>query len=398
MIRQLTPTQEATLRHMATGDLDEMGTRKSTEATYQALRKLGLLSRSESFPYHVATPGGYRWLAAADRAADVTEYAARQRVQRYRLWGPLVIEAYDYETQMYRALAPLGEFATLPQALDVIEGDFNRVVQAALAVDPTFTVGDARVVNRLGNRVWSESDEALRAELVEAMRPVLPLDTPDTDPLASQSIAMVEWNLKGGEHRPPTPKEIEMTGITNRNTKALKPCACSLFQVEKRTDIADGDLVRTGCTRQTNRQFAQGHDAKLVSFLVAADIEGRLMMVDGLAENFGSADEILRATFGEALAAKAQRAIVNALDKAARAKTPKAAKAAAPREVAVTVVEPTPVEAPTQLGKYTVEPDIKGKVGRWIYEGHENSDGTFSYVVASGEQKLAQVGKWTKVA
>lgn len=49
-----------------------------------------------------------------------------------------------------------------------------------------------------------------------------------------------------------------------------KPCACVAYVAK----LADGTELTTGCTAQTPRNFAPGHDAKLKSLLIKAAIAG----------------------------------------------------------------------------------------------------------------------------
>lgn len=72
-----------------------------------------------------------------------------------------------------------------------------------------------------------------------------------------------------------------MTEIPAPTAKTLKPCTCSTFEVGDFEPNKDGAEFRTECDRQTNRLFAQGHDAKLISFLVKGEIDGYTIRNNG---------------------------------------------------------------------------------------------------------------------
>lgn len=173
--------------------------------------------------------------------------------------------------------------------------------------------------------------------------------------------------------------------------RSLKTCACANFYA---IETIDGDqrIYGTGCVRQTNLIFAQGHDAKLVSFLVKADLSS-----DEIRWNNNGVDHLqagaaeAAAMVSSALAAKAERALVNALDKLAARRTPKA-EAAPPRKVAVKVTAEPESDAVSQLGEW-----IDAKVGRWTYHGTAMETGEFAYETKSGEKKTAAAGTWTKI-
>lgn len=209
-----------------------------------------------------------------------------------------------------------------------------------------------------------------------------------------------------------------MNELKAPRNRSLKPCACRRFYA---VEVVDGDerSYSTGCLRETNNIFAQGHDAKLVSFLVKADVCGDEIW------QYGSGDghetklagaQSAAATISAELAAKAERAVLNALDKiSARvggksADVAKAAKAqaAAPKKVAVKVVsdaveqlkdmgEPVLSALAPAVGALAEDRRVVGKVGRWTYEGFELTTGGFSYTTNSGEAKTAEAGKWTKI-
>lgn len=160
---------------------------------------------------------------------------------------------------------------------------------------------------------------------------------------------------------------------------APKPCFCSRFLL---VDESDGDNPAefdTDCSATTMRSFAQGHDARLVSFLVQGEFDGLKVhenrdgvryQYDGAAHAVGTISQALadkadaaisrlrvaadakkareaeRTATRDAKAAEAKKAketkdAEKAAAKAAKEaeKANKPAKATAPREVGATVVE-----------------------------------------------------------
>lgn len=88
------------------------------------------------------------------------------------------------------------------------------------------------------------------------------------------------------------------------------PCACASFEVG---DGTDEGTYTTGCDATTMRTFAQGHDARLVSFLVDAQYDGypiRRASGDGTVQPFGSAAEAA-GVISPALQVKAEKAVAN---------------------------------------------------------------------------------------
>jgi hypothetical protein len=73
-----------------------------------------------------------------------------------RLQGPMSmagVEVYDYETDMWRVVI---EFDTIAEALAWHDQSTDgRLIDACLAVDRTFTLGDDRVIDYAGNILQS---------------------------------------------------------------------------------------------------------------------------------------------------------------------------------------------------------------------------------------------------
>lgn len=167
---------------------------------------------------------------------------------------------------------------------------------------------------------------------------------------------------------------------------SLTPCTCRKFEAGTRTEIAGGDVdftnVRTtGCNASTTRTFAQGHDAKLVSFLVAAELDGLEIALVGQGSSWGRAEDAA-ATISDALAEKARGMMQTAIARSIR----KSNKA--PRKGAA---KPPAVDLTPRVS------DIK--VGRWIYKLAQIDPitGTASYSTKLGTLKTAKPGEYKEV-
>lgn len=63
------------------------------------------------------------------------------------------IEVFDYETEMLRIVA---EFETLAEAIDMADNTYDyRLMDACLALDPCFTLGEHRVIDYRGQIRWT---------------------------------------------------------------------------------------------------------------------------------------------------------------------------------------------------------------------------------------------------
>lgn len=179
---------------------------------------------------------------------------------------------------------------------------------------------------------------------------------------------------------------------TRTRTTSLHPCACSVFLFGIEGEDTD---YGTGCTRMTNRIFAQGHDAKLVGFLVRADMAG---------EEIASVDGGIRRTYldavhaagsiSEALATKAQAqydaAVKRVAKKANKPKVTKTRKQAmndlVERQTAQELAKPTTREAFIKVGRWTHNATIDLATGT----------ATWTSKVA-GTTKSAELGQYTEV-
>ncbi|WEH15014.1 hypothetical protein [Streptomyces sp. VNUA24] len=147
------------------------------------------------------------------------------------------------------------------------------------------------------------------------------------------------------------------------NTTAAKttaePVACTCSQ------FATADGQTTGCTAETKRLFAPGHDAKLKSFLIKVGAEGTevIRTVDGIASSADASTHAAKFAFGHMVAAGITRAEGKAAEKAERAAA-RAARKAAPK-------------APKK---------VTAKVGRATFTGHMDGD-HFVYEVKGKERR-----------
>lgn len=155
----------------------------------------------------------------------------------------------------------------------------------------------------------------------------------------------------------------------------LAACTCSTFEFgQYGPDGSAESFTTTGtdCTQMTHRAFAQGHDAKLVGFLVRAEMNG-LEIRKGV-QIFSGAVQAAQ-TISEALAAKTKLQLEAAHRRAMKKGRTKAAvvaeveKAIKPGLPASVVALPTTREA-------------RIKVGRWEYDA--------TIVIATGEATHAR--------
>jgi len=178
-----------------------------------------------------------------------------------------------------------------------------------------------------------------------------------------------------------------MATTTRTRTTSLHACSCRLFEAGTRVDLPNGDVdfvdVRTtGCNASTTRLFAQGHDAKLVSFLVAAELDSLEIALTGQGSSWGRAEDAAR-TISDALATKAANMLTTAQAKATKKANKPARKAAAPKAE-------TPVEPLWRSAKI--------KVGRWTYDAQiETKTGDATYATKLGGNKMVEKGQYKEV-
>ncbi len=184
--------------------------------------------------------------------------------------------------------------------------------------------------------------------------------------------------------------------------RAPHSCLCGSYEM---VDTKDADVIfSTGCDQTTYSTFAQGHDARLVSFLVEGYFDGyqlRQVVAAGKPRIFATPAEAV-ADVSNALQSKAEKATANRQEKldaqAARqaerdrikaekvaakekAKADKADKAAEPKAAGAEVV------AGSQTGDLPelAEGQARIKGGRWEYVADIDAEGVATYTDGSGE-------------
>jgi len=207
-----------------------------------------------------------------------------------------------------------------------------------------------------------------------------------------------------------------------KTSKDPHACLCSLFEVgmfDETEGTPDEQVYNTDCSATTKRTFAQGHDARLVSFLVDGHFDGYSirMVQDGVATTFATPEDAARVA-SEELAAKALKATerrnekeqvkrdrIEAKAKATEAKEKEKAEKAAAKEKAAQEAAEAKAKAPKATGAEVVagtkegdQPDlpeglVRIKVGRWEYEAEIDDDGVATYLDGKGdEQRMERDG------
>jgi hypothetical protein len=147
----------------------------------------------------------------------------------------------------------------------------------------------------------------------------------------------------------------------------------------------------TDCNQTTTRTFAMGHDAKLVGYMVRADLAGEeIALVDGgMRSTFQNAVHAA-SSISEALALKAQAQLDAAVARQAKKASREASKTARKSAKAAQAVLPT--EAPSGVREAAI------KVGRWTYDAEINvATGTATYKAKLGGVKEAVFGEYTEI-
>lgn len=213
-----------------------------------------------------------------------------------------------------------------------------------------------------------------------------------------------------------TPVEVEAEEQKEQKKVVTKPCLCSTFELRGAT--AD-EAFATGCGQTTQRTFAMGHDARLVSFLVDGDADGYdiVQLIDGGTRSPASPYEALL-PYGEKLALKAQKATENrqareqakaeretaratqrlereaakAAEKAAKAAEKEAQKAAKEAEKAAAKATGAEVVAGSFEGDRPElgEGQAMIKVGRWEYVATIDEDGNATYIDGKGDETVVE--------
>jgi hypothetical protein len=192
-----------------------------------------------------------------------------------------------------------------------------------------------------------------------------------------------------------------MATKTTTKNNSLKPCECSKWEFGQFEPNTDTDY-NTQCTEQTKRSFAMGHDAKLVGFLVRAELAGDEIRVNngGVVHSFQGAVHAA-ASVSEALAAKAQAQLDAARARIARKAAREAAKTArkSAKQAMDTLVDRQAAHEVAEAKK--AQPTHRHatiKVGRWTYRAAiEVATGDLIYTNKKGEDVALQAGQYTEV-
>jgi hypothetical protein len=184
-------------------------------------------------------------------------------------------------------------------------------------------------------------------------------------------------------------------------------CACRSFEFGTYDpNTEQDDTYTTECNQTTTRIFAQGHDAKLVGFLVRAELAGEeISLTDGgMRTSFGGAVNAA-GRISEALAAKAQAQLDAAKARLAKAASREATKTARKSAKAAAAPEaPAQRHNPMNPGGAVVVDLIPSsrlaniKVGRWTYTARiDSATGEAKYSNKLGVAKTVARGSYQEV-
>lgn len=182
---------------------------------------------------------------------------------------------------------------------------------------------------------------------------------------------------------------------TAPRVSSLHPCECSLWEFD--LDVERDDDYSTGCTAMTHRTFAQGHDAKLVGFMVRADIAGHDISKreGGVLVTFGGAIQAA-ASISDALALKAEVQMV-AQNNRRTAKAERKSVSKTPKQAMNDLVE-RQAEAILAMQPEPMFRDAKIKIGRWTYDAKIATEtGSATYRTKLGQDKMALAGEYKEV-
>lgn len=211
------------------------------------------------------------------------------------------------------------------------------------------------------------------------------------------------------------PEQAEAAPTEGKPTKVAKqprPCYCQSFEL---VDPEDTDTTfTTGCEQTTLSTFAQGHDARLVSFLVDGYLDkyqihglsgGKTVLYATPAEAAATASDALRDKAEKATANKVAKrnAVQERKDarealKAKKAEEKEAAKAAKQAEKDAKANAPKATGAEVVSGSATgdvaplAEGQVRIKVGRWEYVATQNADGGVTFTNGKGEVETREQG------
>lgn len=180
----------------------------------------------------------------------------------------------------------------------------------------------------------------------------------------------------------------------------MKPCNCRSwdFGTWNGIEAEDFESYGTGCGESTYKVFAMGHDAKLVGFLVRAELAGEeISQTEGGVRITFPGAVAAAASISDRLAAKAQAQLEAAKARAAKkanrpAKTPKQAMDdLVERQAAAEVAKANSFSARTR--------EAQIKVGRWTRDAVIDIEtGVATYrAKLTGQEMAVEPGKYTEV-
>lgn len=191
-------------------------------------------------------------------------------------------------------------------------------------------------------------------------------------------------------------------------------CLCQSYELVGKED--QDEVFQTECGQTTKSTFAQGHDARLVSFLVDGHFDGYAIRqtVNGKATSFATPAEAV-AHVSEALKGKAEKATTNRSEKDAAKKAAKdereskkavrqadAAKKKADAAAAKEAAKADKAKAPKAVGAQVVAGSREGtepqlaegqaviKVGKFEFVAQVAEDGTATYIDGSGAEQTRE--------
>lgn len=169
----------------------------------------------------------------------------------------------------------------------------------------------------------------------------------------------------------------------------MTPCNCRSWEFgEFDGDNEDAVSYGTDCRQSTTRVFAQGHDAKLVGFMVRAELAGdEIRHTDGSMSVTFPGAVAAAGSISDALALKAQAQLDAAkarLTKKAATEARKAARKSA--KAAAPAPKPEPINRKAKI-----------KVGRWTYDALIDNAGVATYAKKLGGTVVLQAGTYQEV-
>lgn len=178
-------------------------------------------------------------------------------------------------------------------------------------------------------------------------------------------------------------------------TTSLHRCECAAWSFD--LDVDREDDYTTGCQAMTIRTFAQGHDAKLVGFMVRAEIQGHDISKaeGGMLVTYNNA-VLAAASISNALAVKVEGQLEAARTRIRKAAVKKLVAPVTKKEIAIAVAQVEAEKAEVDPAPTSREARIK--VGRWTYQASiQTETGEATYATKLGGTKTAPAGTYTEM-